>query len=63
VTAVPRLAYERERQPSCERYRRGQRHTGGFGADDHVDTEVPGELRAPGPEIAKERRVGVGAFH
>jgi hypothetical protein len=49
VTAIPRLADEGEGQPCSQRCRRGQRHTGGLGADDDIDAEVLCESCTTGP--------------
>jgi len=62
VAAVPGLADEGERHAGRERDRRGQRDAGGLGADDDVDAELAGEARAPGAEVAQQRRVGVRAL-
>jgi hypothetical protein len=63
VTAIPRLADERERQLCGQRYRRGQRHTGGLGADNDPDADVSREPSASRPEIPQQLVIGVGALH
>ena len=63
VTAIPRLADERERQLCDQRYRRGQRHPGGLRANNDLDADVWGEPSAPRPEIPEQLGIGVGALH
>jgi hypothetical protein len=63
VAAIPRLADKREWKLCGQRYRGGQRHTRGLGANHDLDADVSDEPCASCPEIPYQLGIGEGALH